>query len=437
MAVSKIRLKEWSRSMILEFPSLLMLAGILLCHLPGQVSNGQTQERILGYYFLEGSGSSKLHSALNSAPVQRLLLEIAQTPRSKEFLESRLQQTKFDIKALLDLGLVRQQEDLYLISFLLFSRDEEHRMREITDWHASMLANSILNRRAEIEEVIKGYRLPGVNPRAVLYIILGCFSLDWDGLALTEEMGCWSQPSLFRRIFPRTRIYAWYPPELSPELSRRGFYKGSHSTRYGKSILVSFGDHEIQPRHAFPDILWAQSGYPDSLTLRFKEIVGKQSEKTAGKQIASLMSALRKGEMNLADLAKAVGTSENQANRLVDFLVGLLYLNNNDGKYSARIPVLTARDALIVRRIRQIGREELEHWLEFGYPQLHKELKEFAPFRHGVSQSDLFYSIWHDIFGAANRMLVESGLFANPYSELYGAKGIIPAVFESSLYEKP
>ena len=48
-----------------------------------------------------------------------------------------------------------------------------------------------------------------------------------------------------------------------------------------------------------------------------------------------------------------------------------------------------------------------------------------------------FYNIWHDLFGATNRMLVEAGLFADPYSEFYGAKGIIPVVFDESLYEGP
>jgi len=209
MAFANICPKECSQWRIYGISKLLALGAIILYILQGQALNGQKQERVLGYYFLEGSGFSKLHSALNDVPIQRLLLDIAQTPRNKEYLESRLRQTKFDIKALLDLGLVRRQEDLYVISFLLFSRDEEHRMREITESHASMLANAILNRRAEIEEVIKGYRLPGVDTGAVLYIILGCFSLDWDGLALNDEMGHWSRPSLFKRIFPRTVVYAW------------------------------------------------------------------------------------------------------------------------------------------------------------------------------------------------------------------------------------
>jgi hypothetical protein len=91
----------------------------------------------------------------------------------------------------------------------------------------------------------------------------------------------------------------------------------------------------------------------------------------------------------------------------------------------------------MVQRILKIGREEMERWFESGYRQLHDELAELSPFRYGVSQEDFFYEIWHDIFGAANRILVQSGLFADPSSEYYRAKGVIPLVFEKSIYCMP
>ena len=189
MTFLNISLKEWSELKFFKLVCLLMLGAIPLIGLQSQVTTGQTQERLLGYSFIEGSGSSKLRSTLSNVQVQRLLLDISRAPRSKEYLESKLQGSQIDINALLDLELIRRQEDLYVISFLLFSRDDEHRMRQIIESHARMLATAILNRRSEIEEVVKDYQLTGVDPRAVLYIILGCLSLDWDGLALTEKMG--------------------------------------------------------------------------------------------------------------------------------------------------------------------------------------------------------------------------------------------------------
>ena len=41
--------------------------------------------------------------------------------------------------------------------------------------------------------------------------------------------------------------------------------------------------------------------------------------------------------------------------------------------------------------------------------------------------------IWHYIFGAANRQLVEAGLFTNPYAESRRYKGFITVVWHPSL----
>ena len=34
------------------------------------------------------------------------------------------------------------------------------------------------------------------------------------------------------------------------------------------------------------------------------------------------------------------------------------------------------------------------------------------------------------------KLLVEAGMFADPYSNYYGAKGLIPVVFDQSLYKQ-
>jgi hypothetical protein len=235
-------------------------------------SFAKAAERVIHYTAIQGSISSKLRLALDDIAVQKVLLNVSDQPKTEEYLKSALQAARITPRTLVNLGLLRRQNNLYAIDFYLFRHMDEARMREITEAHARKIAVAILNRRTEIETIMKEYRLQGVDPHAALYMMLGCFSL---------------------------------------------------------------------------------------------------------------------------------------------------------------------RDESMVQKIRKIGREEMERWFESGYRQLHDELAAIAPFRYGVSQEDFFYEIWHDIFGAANRILVESGLFADPYSEYYGAKGVIPLVFEKSLYSKP
>lgn len=398
------------------------------------VASDHEQKWILNSNVIQGASSSELRTALSDVVVQRLLLDIALKPRKKEYLNSALQKTNVSPEQLLGLKLIRCQGDNYIINFLLFTKADMYRMREITESHAKVLANAFLKRRSEIETIIKQYKLPGVDSRTALYIILGCFSLDWDGLALTAERGYRQNESQDAR----TVVYSWE----STKLSKKEFYKGSHNSSYGIATLTSFGDHEIQPREALPDILWklprqaAQGRYPDTLKLKIQKVV-EASVEALGERLGLMMLALRNGRNSLAELAEAACIRQDNAERLIDLLIELGYIKQNDNYYLSRIPVLSLCDSSIVQQIRRIGREEMENWFDCKYEQLHKELSELTPFRYGVKQTDFFYEIWHDIFGATNRILVNAGLFTDPYSKLYGAKGIIPVVFNSSLYEKP
>ena len=424
-------------SITLRFRSRLLLSFIywlLFLNTHWAVALAQEQKCILNSNVIQGDPSLELHTALNDVVVQHLLLDIAQKPRTKEYLNSALQKTNSSLEQLLSLKLVRHQEDIYVVNYLLFTSADMYRMREITESHAQKLANALLKHRAEIEVILKQYELPGVDPRTALYIILGCFSLDWDGLALTAERGY----RLRETEDTCTIVYSWEPTKLS----NKEFYNGSHNSSYGIVTLTSFGDHEIQPREALPDILWnlprqaTQGKYSDTLKLKLKEVVNVVVE-DIGEQIGLMMLALRDGGKSVAELAAAAKIRQDKAERLTDLLTELGYIKQDDNYYLPHIPVLSLCDSSMVQQIRRIGREEMENWFDSEYEQLHKELSELTPFRYGVEQKDFFYNVWHDIFGATNRILVKAGLFADPYSKLYGAKGIIPVVFHNSLYDKP
>ena len=42
-------------------------------------------------------------------------------------------------------------------------------------------------------------------------------------------------------------------------------------------------------------------------------------------------------------------------------------------------------------------------------------------------------AVWHYVFGLANRQLVETGLFADPYASTRKYQGDIPAVFANGV----
>lgn len=387
---------------------------------------------LLNSNIIQGRLTEQLRELLDDVTVQRTLLNIAYKPRDRECLESELEGTGVTLEHLVSSGLVRLEMDRYIINYLLFTKEDMLTMREITNKHAQYLADAILDHSSELEAIMEQYKLEGVDRKAVLFIILACFSLDWDGLVISADRS-YRIPN--RGKDERIILWSWEPCDLL----KKGFYKGSHNSTYGSVTFTSFGDHDIQPREALPDILWGiprnatNKHYSEDINRGIKSFM-ETSMVEAGEQLGLMMMELRSGAKSWEELAEFVGAEREVTKAYLDFLTTIGYIEATEECYRAHIPVLTIEDSHIVTDVFKIGHEELVNYFDTHYEKLKEELSSLTPFRHGVDLSDYFYEVWHDIFGAANLILVKEGLFPNPYSERYGAKGIIPAVYDSAYY---
>jgi hypothetical protein len=100
----------------------------------------------------------------------------------------------------------------------------------------------------------------------------------------------------------------------------------------------------------------------------------------------------------------------------------------DDGRFRARIPLLTEGDGAAVVELRRLGQEVIAAWLAERHPSLREALADLTAARDGVPLADGFYWPWHYLFGVANRELVESGFLADPYAPDRKFRGYIPAV---------
>jgi hypothetical protein len=75
----------------------------------------------------------------------------------------------------------------------------------------------------------------------------------------------------------------------------------------------------------------------------------------------------------------------------------------------------------------------MTEWLAADYPRIRDELADITPMRSGVPYADGLTQVWHYVFGAANRRLVEVGLFADPYEVWRKYKGFIPMVWRPGI----
>ncbi|MGE5049711.1 MAG: hypothetical protein ACM3PC_14120 [Deltaproteobacteria bacterium] len=365
---------------------------------------------------------------MENLAVQRFLLDLARAPVDVATADAALRRAGVAAQDLLALRLMRREGDRYALAFALFTADDVRRIRERSGLYAASLARAILERRGEIERALSAYDAPGVDRGAVAYFLLGCVSLDWDGLEITGRRG--------DRATSAKRPGGDFVPAAQEKTAQslKGIYWGSHNARIGGTGFTSFGDH-FSRRFAYPDLLWSvpsriatRDGDPESAGHALQMLVSASLGNSAA-QVARIMLALRERERTAAELAGVAALAPDEATALLDALAAIDYVGETDGRYRALVPVLTARDRALSDGLRRIGREVIERWLAAHYAEMRSQMADLGYVRSGVPFEEGFTMIWHYVFGITNRKLAEAGLFADPYAPGRRFKGAIPAVY--------
>lgn len=412
----------WARPRLDVLVFLILLASSLV---QSCVSAGDGQA-VLDYHYTGSAPAARdFVRAMEHRAVQSALLEVAATPRNRAFLDAALRGTDVTAEQLDTLGLIRHNGDRYELAFSLLTREDRQKIQAVAEAEGERLADGLLAHRSTIEELLKNDPMPAVDWRATAYFILGCVSLDWDGLNLARRRGYLAVPPEGAYL---PMAYQPLPREALQQL-----YWGSHN--YHESAAVTtFGDHYSLPRTGLPDVLWRLSV---EAAEPVKSKLTDVAEGLVRRHAAALMLALRDGAKSVGQLAATTGFREGDVRDVLALLVALEYVTESDGTYGAVIPVLTERDRPMVRQLRVLGQEVMLDWFAERYKPLSEELGGLTPQRYGVPLSNSFYWVWHHIFGVANRELVASGLFVDPYDSKRTFKGFIPAVYQLDVVQSP
>lgn len=376
-------------------------------------------------YSSSGSGptAAEFSRVMPKRAVQALLLDIARAPRDRAHIDAALQGTDVTAEQLAAIGLIRRAGASYRLSFSLLTAEDRAVIRTVAEREGKLLAGYVIAHRQAIETLITDAKLPAGDWKAAAFFLVGCVSLDWDGLNLVE-----ARKYLARGGKNEFVPSAWQP--VPPDDVRR-LYWGSHN--YHDSLAVTtFGDHAAVPRVGLPDLFWGMTlAAPDSVQARAR----RAAEGLVRREATRVMLALRDGPKNLAGLAAASGVEQQPLRDMLALLVSLDYVAESAGRYEARITVLDERDRGMVTRLRQLGREAMERWADERYTALASALDALTPCKYGVPLSHSFYWVWHYIFGIANRELVAAGVFADPYDPGRRFQGFLPAVYRLNVVQ--
>lgn len=396
----------------------------------GQETSPATPRPVLRYSIVGSSSCDTrpcFFGVMRHVEVQELLLDLAVDSLPVDVAAARLDQAGSpSLEDLVELRLVRREDDGIRLNFALFTATDLKRIREVSRRAAASLAAALMARQSDIEAALASYDAPGVDRREVAFFLLGCASLDWDGLAVTAAQG-------YRKATD-VRPDGRYVPAAQEivDLSMKRIYWGSHNTSVDGIRLTSFGDHHALPRTMLPDLLWATPGFPDSVPERPRPALDKLlsiSFQHTGALLGRIMLALRDRSLTVAEAAAATGTQDHEASAALDALLALDYVSEHEGRFQATVPVLGPRDEAMARAILATGNEVMRQWLASNFASIKNELSDLSFTRSGVPFEEGFTMVWHYIFGMANQKLVEAGLFTDPYSPERGYKGAFPVVY--------
>lgn len=393
----------------------VLLAGVLSAAQATEESPHLLNFSITGWTS-SSSPSENATYAMTHREVQRLLLAIADKPRDRAFVEDGLRGSNISVENMISNGALRFEEGRYWLNFSLLTRADQDQIRRAAVTFSQSLANALLKRRAEIDNLLKQYDLDGVDRNAVAFFVLGCMSLDWDGLKLSTEKG-------YRAQTPKRKNGEYFVmAEEVGGLSLKQIYWGSNNGGNGKYMVTTFGDH-FSPRQSLRDAV------PQWL----REAESSQQYSTVG----TIMFALRDGPQTFANLTAATQLASGRLEEVLTALQSAGWLEKRGSRYRALIPVLTARDKQLVLALLKIGREEIETWLANNYDEVRASLDDISPVRNRVAYPIVFDQVWHYLFGIANQDLVRAGLFFDPYDRDVKRPGYVVAVWEQGINLAP
>lgn len=385
------------------------------------------------------TGLHNPYTLLRRPDVQAIATEALRGPIAAERLEALLRGSEVTVDHLLETSVIERSGDgRYKLAMTVLTAADRALINQVTDPLGRNLAEAFLAERSAFDRILARYDMPGVDPEMVRMALIGCVIMDWDGLGVTASGGYRTAPVRT----PYGGRYQMVLRERVPTISERGLYWGSHGAQVaGDTIwLTTFGDHHSgSQRMAFPDLTWIIDGAdmeahaPRTVAPQLAEAFSaKMSEM---QEVAGpIMIALRAGPADSAALAAAVRQPPERTQPVLDLLAALQYVQLQDGRYRAAIPVFTAaRDGEMIREYRDLGKAIIRRWLEANYDRTRSELSGLAALRAGVPFRTMFTELWHPIFGWANYHLVKLGYLHDPYGPSARFVSFVPFVWDAPL----
>jgi hypothetical protein len=339
-------------------------------------------------------------------------------------------------RRVVDLRAAVQRGPLWHIGFPLLTAADEETLRSSLEPFARALAELVLAARETIGSALAGVSWHRPLPEVRLAVV-GCMALDWGALALLDRAGI-THPG---RKYPdggQFTILGRGRDTHSPP----GMYCSSHTSRGARYSFTGFGDNS-GPRQGLPDALWllesaarkAILDLPEEITRALSGVASAQRAAvidSAGEALASASSSPEEAGGALASPGRAGGVRDEIGTAVRGLLSALGYLAPG----GPQVLLLRAAHSPAIQAAVGETLSLVDPWVSANREGIVGAAAETSPARNGVDPGMFFVELWHDVFGAANRIMTEEGWLSDPAPPTPGEARYITWCAENALYDR-
>ncbi|MBN8663630.1 MAG: hypothetical protein J0L83_03600 [Chitinophagales bacterium] len=374
---------------------------------------------------------------LKNRQIQLFLLTLSKSPLTLNKALSNTKSQGIEIKNLVDAGLITVRNDTCFLNFTLLNERDLSLLHQVSNRYAKSLTALILRDSVFYDSLLKNEKYPPHLQKDALFILIGCFALDWDGLTITDKMGYRTAAS--ENLYG-DRYLLWGKVNSSKN-SIRGLYWGSHNDYLNDVVFTSFGDHYTNPRYALPDMKWKykidynNNHFPTEMKSSFQDMANVYFD-SAFYNAGKIMFCLYSNPLSQQEITEQFSfTGLSQA---LKFFTSVRYvrIDSSTNKYHLAIPVFTESNGQMISALRLHIKHKLQAWLNSNYASIKSDLKTLSCMQHGIDYKIAFTEVWHFLFGYTNKFLCEAGFFVNPESPERFHKGYMPVIWHSEVYKE-
>jgi hypothetical protein len=385
---------------------------------------------------LTASGLESPTYVLSFPAVQRLVLEMVESPVASIRATELLRGTPVTIGDLVRLGLIRLDAGRYRINYLVLTTEDQRRIYQVAERYGNSLARAVRTRQDSIDRLVSAY--PRVDLRdQVKFVLVAGMLLNWEGLKLSTRLGYRAEP----RRFSNGDEYLVHSNERGLELPMTGLYLGSEGWPAEAATVTTFGDPESFPRaRGLPNVfdpvfdgLTPLENSPVLYAASRQQLLTYLGLSVA--DVGEIMLVLRDRAVSRKELGARVNLPADRMDAALKLLLAIDYVSVRGDTLRADVPVLSLADQELVNATLGLGRDILGRWLRDNVDSMKHDLGDLSPLKNGMPFNLVFGEVWHYVFGFATKDLAESGFYVNPRAPGWPYPGYVPVVWATRLYK--